>query len=55
MKAGFYKVVVSFGYMEEPHLLPVLRRFAEVEQLTLDFDGATYTSGMKPSSQATKE
>jgi KUP system potassium uptake protein len=42
---GFYKLVVSFGYMEEPHLLPVLRQLAEVEQLALDFDGATYYIG----------
>jgi KUP system potassium uptake protein len=42
---GFYKLVVSFGYMEEPLLLPVLRQLAEVEQLALDFDGATYYIG----------
>ena len=42
---GFYKLVVSFGYMEEPHLLPVLRQLAEVEQLAFDFDGATYYIG----------
>ena len=42
---GFYKLVVLFGYMEEPHLLPVLRQLAEVEKLALDFDGATYYIG----------
>ena len=42
---GFFKLVVSFGYMEEPHLIPVLRQFAEIEQLSLDFEGATYYIG----------
>jgi KUP system potassium uptake protein len=45
LNKGFYKLVISFGYMENPHLLPVLRQFAEVEQLSLDFDGATYYIG----------
>jgi KUP system potassium uptake protein len=45
LKKGFYKLVVSFGYMEDPQLIPVLRRFAEVEQLPLDFDDATYYVG----------
>jgi KUP system potassium uptake protein len=42
---GFYKLVVSFGYMEDPHLIPVLRQFAEIEQISLDFEGATYYIG----------
>ncbi len=42
---GFYKLVVSFGYMEEPNLLPVLREVAENERLPLDFDNATYYIG----------
>ena len=31
--------------MEEPHLLPVLRRVANDENLSLDFDNATYYIG----------
>ena len=42
---GFYKLIVSFGYMEEPHLIPVLREVAQAEQLALDFDNATYYIG----------
>jgi KUP system potassium uptake protein len=42
---GFYKLIVSFGYMEEPHLLPVLREVTQAEQLPLDFDNATYYIG----------
>jgi KUP system potassium uptake protein len=42
---GYYKLIVSFGYMEEPHLLPVLRAVAEAENVPLDFDSATYYIG----------
>jgi KUP system potassium uptake protein len=42
---GFYKLIVKFGYMEEPLLLPVLRRVAEAERIPLDFDNATYYIG----------
>jgi KUP system potassium uptake protein len=42
---GFYKLIVSFGYMEEPHLLPVLRDVSQAEQLPLDVDAATYYIG----------
>jgi len=42
---GFYKLIVSFGYMEEPNLLPVLWEVAKTEQLPLDFDNATYYIG----------
>jgi KUP system potassium uptake protein len=42
---GFYKLIVSFGYMEEPNVLPVLREIARKEGLPLDFDGATYYIG----------
>jgi KUP system potassium uptake protein len=42
---GFYQLIVSFGYMEEPHLLPVLREVAQTEQLPFDFDSATYYIG----------
>jgi KUP system potassium uptake protein len=42
---GFYKLIVSFGYMEEPLLLPVLRTVAEAEQIPFDPDNATYYIG----------
>jgi KUP system potassium uptake protein len=42
---GFYKLVMLFGYMEEPHLLPVLREVALAEDLPLNFDSATYYIG----------
>ena len=42
---GFYKLIVSFGYMEEPHLLPVLCEVAQAEHPPLDFDNATYYIG----------
>jgi KUP system potassium uptake protein len=42
---GYYKLIVFFGYMEEPHLLPVLRAITEREQVPLDFENATYYIG----------
>jgi KUP system potassium uptake protein len=42
---GFYRLIVSFGYMEEPHLLPVLEELSESQQPLLDFVGATYYIG----------
>jgi KUP system potassium uptake protein len=45
LEEGFYKLVVSFGYMEEPHLLPVLREVSECDELPLDFENATYYIG----------
>jgi KUP system potassium uptake protein len=42
---GYYKLIVYFGYMEEPHLLPVLRAVADAEGIALDFDNATYYIG----------
>jgi len=42
---GFYKLIVSFGYMENPHLIPVLREVSGAEQPTIDFDNATYYIG----------
>jgi KUP system potassium uptake protein len=42
---GYYRLVVTFGYMEEPHLLPVLRGVSQDEGLVLDFDSATYYIG----------
>jgi KUP system potassium uptake protein len=42
---GFYKLVVSFGYMEEPLLVPVLRAVSEAEQIPFDPEDATYYIG----------
>jgi KUP system potassium uptake protein len=42
---GFFRLIVSFGYMEEPHLLPVLEEVANTEEVPLDFDNATYYLG----------
>jgi KUP system potassium uptake protein len=42
---GFYRLIVGFGYMEDPHLLPVLSEVARLEQLPIDFDSATYYIG----------
>jgi KUP system potassium uptake protein len=45
LSAGFYRLIVSFGYMEDPLLLPVLRAVSEREQIPLDADDATYYIG----------
>ena len=42
---GFYRLIVSFGYMEEPHLVPVLDEVSHAKQLALDFENATYYIG----------
>jgi KUP system potassium uptake protein len=42
---GFYKLVITFGYMEEPLLLPVLRSVSEAERIPVDPDKATYYIG----------
>jgi KUP system potassium uptake protein len=42
---GYYKLIVFFGYMEEPHLLPVLRAISERDRIPLDFENATYYIG----------
>ena len=42
---GFYKLIVSFGYMEEPLLLPVLRAVAQAERIPFDPENATYYIG----------
>ncbi len=42
---GFYKLVLWFGYMEEPLLLPVLRKIAKTEGIPLDVNHATYYVG----------
>jgi KUP system potassium uptake protein len=41
----FYRLVVSFGFMEEPHLLPVMRSVAKRENMPFDLDDATYYIG----------
>lgn len=45
LSEGFYRLIVSFGYMEEPLLLPVLRTIAQREHIPLDADDATYYIG----------
>jgi KUP system potassium uptake protein len=42
---GFYRLVVSFGYMEEPLFVPVLRSAFETEQIPFDPEDATYYVG----------
>jgi KUP system potassium uptake protein len=42
---GFYKLSVSFGYMEKPRLLPVLQTVAETGQIPFQANGATYYIG----------
>ena len=42
---GFHKLVVSFGYMEEPLLMPVLRAVSESERIPFDPDDSTYYIG----------
>jgi KUP system potassium uptake protein len=44
---GYYRLIVAFGYMEEPLLLPVLRDVARREQIPLDADDATYYIGIE--------
>jgi KUP system potassium uptake protein len=45
MGDGFYKLIVSFGYMEDPLLVPVLRSVSEAERIAFDPDNATYYIG----------
>jgi KUP system potassium uptake protein len=42
---GFYKLAVSFGYMEEPLLVPVLQCVAQSGQIPFRFEDATYYIG----------
>ena len=42
---GFYKLFVSFGYMENPLLLPVLQNLAHTGQIPFKFEDATYYIG----------
>jgi KUP system potassium uptake protein len=45
LSKGFYKLVIAFGYMEEPLLLPVLRAVSEIGAIPFDVDDATYYIG----------
>jgi KUP system potassium uptake protein len=45
LSEGFYKLIVTFGFMEEPQLLPVLRAVSQREHIPLDVDDATYYVG----------
>jgi KUP system potassium uptake protein len=42
---GFYKLIISFGYMEDPLVLPVLHALAQAEQIPFNPDDATYYIG----------
>jgi KUP system potassium uptake protein len=42
---GFYRLVVAFGYMEEPLLLPVLHQAAQASGIRLDSTDTTYYVG----------
>jgi KUP system potassium uptake protein len=42
---GFYRLVVAFGYMEEPHLLPVLHRATQASGIPLNWSDTTYYVG----------
>jgi KUP system potassium uptake protein len=42
---GFYKLVISFGYMEDPLLLPVLQSLAHTGKIQFNFEDATYYIG----------
>jgi KUP system potassium uptake protein len=42
---GFYKLVVSFGYMENPLLLPLLKDVADTGQIPFQVHDATYYIG----------
>lgn len=42
---GFYRIAVRFGYMEQPLLMPCLRRIAADERLPIDVDTATFFIG----------
>jgi KUP system potassium uptake protein len=42
---GFFKLIVFFGYMEDPLLVPVLRTVSEAERIPFDPNDATYYIG----------
>jgi KUP system potassium uptake protein len=44
---GFYRLVVAFGYMEEPRLLPVLREAAKATGIALDANDTTFYVGFE--------
>jgi KUP system potassium uptake protein len=45
LSGGFYRLIVRFGYMEEPQLLPVLRAISEREHIPLEASDTTYYIG----------
>jgi KUP system potassium uptake protein len=44
---GFYHLIIAFGYMEEPRLLPVLRDAAKVTGLALAANDTTFYVGFE--------
>jgi KUP system potassium uptake protein len=42
---GFYKLIISFGYMEDPLLVPVLRAVSQSRQIPFNPEDATYYIG----------
>jgi KUP system potassium uptake protein len=42
---GFYRLIVAFGYMEEPLLLPVLQQAAQASGIPLDLANTTFYVG----------
>ena len=42
---GFFRIGLRFGYMEQPLLMPCLRRIAAAEHLPIDVDTATFFIG----------
>jgi KUP system potassium uptake protein len=42
---GFYRLIVAFGYMEEPLLLPVLQQAAQASGIPLDLANMTFYVG----------
>ena len=45
LSEGFYRLIVRFGYMEEPLLLPILRAISQREHIPLEASDATYYIG----------
>jgi KUP system potassium uptake protein len=42
---GFYRLIVAFGYMEEPLLLPVLQQAARASGIPIDLPATTFYIG----------
>jgi KUP system potassium uptake protein len=42
---GFYRLIVFFGYMEEPVVLPVLRQVSKHDHIPFNPENATYYIG----------